>query len=236
MKRKIVLMLSFLCIGIGILWSQGRQVRGIVTSADDGLPIVGASVLVKGTTMGTITDVEGRFNLSNVPASAKTLSISFIGMNTKEVDITSGTMNIVMEPNTETLDEVVVTAPGLTRHEKSLGYSTQTVKAEDLTITRQTDLNNALAGKVSGIRFLGSSGATFDSGRIILRGTSSLTDASGVEPIYVIDGIISEDANAINMDDVESVNVLKGPAATALYGSRGGNGAVIITTKNGSVL
>lgn len=234
MKRKIVLMLSFLCIGIGILWSQGRQVRGIVTSADDGLPIVGASVLVKGTTMGTITDVEGRFNLSNVPASAKTLSISFIGMNTKEVDITSGTMNIVMEPNTETLDEVVVTAQGLTRHEKSLGYSTQTVKAEDLTITRQTDLNNALAGKVSGIRFLGSSGATFDSGRIILRGTSSLTDASGVEPIYVIDGIISEDANAINMDDVESVNVLKGPAATALYGSRGGNGAVIITTKNGS--
>lgn len=167
MKRKIVLMLSFLCIGIGILWSQGRQVRGIVTSADDGLPIVGASVLVKGTTMGTITDVEGRFNLSNVPASAKTLSISFIGMNTKEVDITSGTMNIVMEPNTETLDEVVVTAQGLTRHEKSLGYSTQTVKAEDLTITRQTDLNNALAGKVSGIRFLGSSGATFDSGRII---------------------------------------------------------------------
>lgn len=234
MKRKVFLMLSFLFIGIGIVWSQARQVKGVVTSADDGLPVVGASVLVKGTSMGTITDVEGNFTISNVPASAKKLAVSFIGMESKEVNITSGFMAIVLTPNTEALDEVVVTAQGLTRHEKSLGYSTQTVKAEDLTFTRQTDLNNALAGKVSGVRFLGSSGATFDSGRIILRGTTSLNDAAGVEPIYVIDGIIADNANAINMDDVESVNVLKGPAATALYGSRGGNGAVIITTKGSS--
>lgn len=215
-------------------WSQVRSVKGVVTSSEDGLPVVGASVLVSGTTMGSITDVDGKFSISKVPSSAETLTISYIGMRTKVVTITSEVLQIILDSDSKILDEVVVTAQGLTRQEKSLGYSIQKVDAEDLTIARQTDLNNALAGKVSGVRFLGSSGATFDGGRIVLRGTSSLTEAGGVEPIYVIDGIMSEDANSVNMDDVESINVLKGPAATALYGSRGGNGAVIITTKGGS--
>ena len=234
MKRRIFVMLSILFIGIGMAWSQVRSVKGVVTSSEDGLPVVGASVLVSGTTMGSITDVDGKFSISKVPSSAETLTISYVGMRTKVVAITSEVMQIILDSDSKILDEVVVTAQGLTRQEKSLGYSIQKVDAEDLTIARQTDLNNALAGKVSGVRFLGSSGATFDGGRIVLRGTSSLTESSGVEPIYVIDGVMSEDANSVNMDDVESINVLKGPAATALYGSRGGNGAVIITTKGGS--
>lgn len=234
MKRKVFLMLSFLFVWMGLAWSQGRTVKGSVTAEEDGAPIVGASVLVRGTTMGAITDMDGNFEISGVPSSAKTLMVSFIGMKTQEVEIKSGLLKIVLKSDVETLDEIVVTAQGLTRQEKSLGYSTQKVKAEDLTITRQTDLNNALVGKVSGVRFLGSSGATFDGGKVVLRGTSSLAEAQGNQPIYVIDGVIAEDANSINMDDVESVNVLKGPAATALYGSRGGNGAVIITSKSGS--
>lgn len=111
-----------------------------------------------------------------------------------------------------------------------MGYATQQLKADELVQVRQTDLNNALVGKVSGVRFIGSSGATFDPGKIVLRGTSSLTEAGGNEPIYVVDGVITNNMS-INMDDVASVNVLKGPAATALYGARGGNGAIIITSK-----
>ncbi|MBC8601836.1 SusC/RagA family TonB-linked outer membrane protein [Parabacteroides acidifaciens] len=228
MMKKLIIIFQFLLIGISMIVAQNTQVKGTVTSGDDGLPIPGASVAVKGTTLGTITDVDGNFSLS-VPANAKILQISFVGMKTQEVAV-KPVIAVVLQSDVAFLDEVVVTAQGLTRKEKSLGYATQQVKAEDLQAVRQTDLNNALVGKVAGVRFLGGSGAKFDAGKIVLRGTSSLTDAGGSEPLYVVDGIITN-ANSINMDDVEAVNVLKGPAATALYGSRGGNGAIIITTK-----
>jgi TonB-dependent SusC/RagA subfamily outer membrane receptor len=131
-----------------------------------------------------------------------------------------------MKSDTKVLDEVVVTAQGLNRKQKALGYSTQKVAGEDLTISRQTDLGNAMAGKVSGARFIGGASSGFDAGTIILRGagsipSSSQSDNPANEPIYVVDGAITN-KNSINMDDVESINVLKGPAATALYGSRGG--------------
>ncbi|MCD7852354.1 MAG: TonB-dependent receptor plug domain-containing protein [Parabacteroides sp.] len=228
MMKKLIIIFQFLLIGISMIVAQNTQVKGTITSGDDGLPIAGASIVVKGITLGTITDIDGNFSLS-VPANAKILQISFVGMKTQEVAV-KPVITVVLQSDVAFLDEVVVTAQGLTRKEKSLGYATQQVKAEDLQAVRQTDLNNALVGKVSGIRFLGGSGAKFDAGKIVLRGTSSLTEAGGNEPLYVVDGIITN-ANSINMDDVESVNVLKGPAATALYGSRGGNGAIIITTK-----
>ena len=223
-------MLSCLFIWVGLAWSQGKVVRGTVTSAEDDMPVVGASVMVRGTQMGTITDLDGNFEIQRVPSNANTLVVSYIGMKKQEVAIKDGAILVELQADVEKLDEVVVTAQGLTRKEKSLGYSTQKVKAEELQQVRQTDLNNALVGKVAGVRFLGGSGAKFDAGKIVLRGTSSLSDAGGSEPLYVVDGVITN-ANAVNMDDVESVNVLKGPAATALYGSRGGNGAIIITTK-----
>lgn len=226
--KKLTYLLLCLIINICIVVAQNVKVTGTVTGADDGLPVIGASVVVKGTTIGTVTDVDGKFFLE-VPPEAKILKISFVGMNPQEVAV-KPVINVLLQSDTQNLEEVVVTAQGLTRKEKSLGYATQQVKAEELQSVRQTDLNNALVGKVSGVRFMGGSGATFDAGKIVLRGTTGLTDVTGSEPLYVVDGVISN-ANAINMDDVESVNVLKGPAATALYGARGGNGAIIITTK-----
>lgn len=230
MKKRFLFMLFFLFFLMGIAWSQTGTVKGTVTSGEDGLPVVGASVLVKGTTIGTITDVDGRFSIQNLPASAPTIVVSFVGMKSQELPVSQEEMEIVLNPDAETLDEVVVTAQGLSRKEKSLGYSTQKVGGEQLTTVRQTDLGNAMAGKIAGARFYGSSGSTFDSGSIVLRGTNSFTSPQGSEPIYVVDGSITN-KNSVNMDDVESINVLKGLAATALYGSEGGNGAVIITTK-----
>ena len=223
-------MLTALFMFIGIASAQST-VKGVVTSAEDGLPVIGASVVVQGTTMGAITDLDGNFNIENVPSSAKNLMVSYVGLRTEVIAIQKGVvMQIVLKSASETLDEVVVTAQGLTRKEKSIGYSAQKVDGEKLTVARQTDLGNAMAGKISGARFFGASGATFDAGTIVLRGSTDFTSRSGSEPIYVVDGSITN-KNAVNMDDVESINVLKGAAATALYGSQGGNGAVIITTK-----
>ena len=230
MEKRIFVMLTALFMFIGIASAQST-VKGVVTSAEDGLPVIGAAVIVQGTTMGAVTDLDGKFNLDNVPSSAKNLMVSYVGLKTEVIAIQKGVvMQIVLKSASQTLDEVVVTAQGLTRKEKSIGYSAQKVDGEKLTTARQTDLGNAMAGKIAGARFFGASGATFDSGSIVLRGSSDFTSPQGSEPIYVVDGSITN-KDAVNMDDVESINVLKGASATALYGSRGGNGAVIITTK-----
>ena len=226
MKRKLAMFFTLFFIGIGFLTAQ-TQIRGTVVD-ETGEPVIGATVQIKGTSQGTVTDVDGKFGLS-APAGG-TLVISYVGMQTQEVPV-SANVRVVLESETEVLEELVVTAMGLTRQKKSIGYAAQEVKADELIRARQTDLNNALVGKVSGVRFVGGSGSKFDSGKIYLRGTSSLTSATGNEPIYVVDGVITSQ-NSINMDDVESINVLKGPPATSLYGARGGNGAIIITTKS----
>jgi TonB-linked SusC/RagA family outer membrane protein len=233
MKRGFLLMLVCLMAISGATFAQTRKLVGLVTAAEDGEPVVGASVLVQGTTLGTVTNLEGRFEINNVPSSAKKLIVSYIGMKSQTVDIKSDRIDVVLASDNEVLDEVVVTAQGLSRKEKSLGYSTQKVAGDKLTVARQTDLGNSMAGKIAGARFFGKSGATFDSGSIVLRGSSDFTSPAGSEPIYVVDGSITN-KDAVNMDDVESINVLKGAAATALYGSQGGNGAVIITTKRGA--
>jgi len=227
MKRKLMTFLTLFFFGIGLVMAQ-TQVRGTIVD-EAGEPVIGASVQLKSDkTKGTSTDMDGKFTLS-APNNA-VLVISSIGMKTQEV-VAKPTMKIVMAADTELLDEVVVTAMGLTQKKKAIGYAAQEVKADELVKTRQTDLNNAIVGKVSGVRFLGGSGSKFDAGKIFLRGSSSLTSATGSEPIYVVDGVITN-PNSINMDDVQSLNVLKGPAATSLYGSRGANGAIIITSKS----
>ena len=232
MEKRIFVMLTALFIWMGVASAQTSTVKGVVTSAEDGLPVIGAAVIVQGTTMGAVTDIDGKFNLDNVPSKAKNLMVSYVGLKTEVVAIQKGVvMQIVLKSASQTLDEIVVTAQGLTRKEKSIGYSAQKVDGEKLTAARQTDLGNAMAGKIAGARFFGASGATFDAGTIVLRGSTDFTSRAGSEPIYVVDGSITN-KNAVNMDDVESINVLKGAAATALYGSQGGNGAVIITTKS----
>jgi len=230
MMKRFIFMTLLLFAGMSWMAAQTTLVTGKVTSAENDEPIIGASVSVKGSTVGVATSYDGSFSLS-VPANTKTVMVSYLGMVTQEVSVGQN-LRISLVTDTRQIDEVVVTAMNLTREKKALGYGTQEVKGEQLTQAAQTDLNNAVAGKVAGVRFWGASGATFDAGTIILRGTSSLTDSRGGAPIYVVDGVITN-VNAVNMDDVESINVLKGPAATALYGSRGGNGAVIITSKKG---
>ncbi|MDO4214896.1 MAG: SusC/RagA family TonB-linked outer membrane protein [Bacteroidales bacterium] len=232
MKKRIMLFFACLFAMASMAMAQSK-VSGNVTSSEDGLPIVGASIMVKGTTTGTVTDLDGNFTITGIPSSAKTLVVSYVGMKTKEVAIKAN-LNIVLDPDQEVLEEVVVTAQGLTRKDKSIGYAAQKVDGEKLQIARQTDLGNALAGKIAGARFVGGSGASFDSGSIVLRGTNGWSSPAGSEPIYVIDGTITN-KNALNMDDVASINVLKGAAATALYGSQGGNGAVIVTTKSAAM-
>ena len=250
MKRKLMLLLACLFVGIGLVTAQTQKITGVVISEEDGQPVVGASVLVKGTTQGTITDVDGNFNLSNVPSSAKTLQISYIGMQTQEVVIKPN-LKVVLKADAQKLDEVVVTAMGISREKKALGYAVQDVKSDALTRAANTDLAGALQGKVSGIDITPSSGMPGASSKITIRGSRSFTGDN--TPLYVIDGMpIASTADvstsltdgaygtdyanrAVDIDpnDIESINILKGQAASALYGMRASNGVIVITTKSG---
>ena len=229
--KSIFLLAAVMMLSLTAAYAQNVKVSGTVTDAN-GDPVISAAVFEKGNTKnGTVTDTDGNFSIS-VPSKG-TLLFSCLGYSDLEVAVAGkAIINVVLEMSAEALDDVVVTAQGLTRKQKAIGYSAQKIGGEDLTISRIGDISNSLAGKVAGAMFWGKSGATFDSGSIILRGTTSYSDAKGSQPLYVVDGAITS-ADAINMDDIESINVLKGPSATALYGSRGGNGAVIVTTRKG---
>ena len=248
MKRKLMLLMTFLMIGIGLVNAQVSKVTGTVTSEEDGLPVVGASVLVKGTTVGTVTDIDGNFTINNVPSPAKTLVVSFIGLETQEVTI-KPTVNVVLRSDAEQLDEVVVTAMGIKRSEKALGYSATSVNGEKISASRTSDVMSSLAGKVAGVQISATSSDPGASNSVIIRGVSSLSGSN--QPLYVVDGVpldnssvsssdrlnsgfdFGNGANAVNPDDVENMTILKGAAATALYGSRAANGVVMITTKSG---
>ena len=228
------------------LAAQNITVKGTV-AASDGEPVVGAYVLVKGTTNGQLSDIDGSFTLTNVPANG-TLVIAFMGMKTIEVPA-SPNVSIVMESDAEYLKEVVVTAMGISREKKALGYATQAVSSDDLIKGAPTDLASAMAGKVSGMNITPSSGMPGASTKITIRGSRSFTGNN--TPLYVVDGMpITSTADlstgssvtgtdyanrALDIDpnDIESVNILKGQAASALYGMRAGNGVIVITTKSG---
>ena len=231
MKKVKLFLACLLAVASTALWAQNITVKGTVSDASNGEPIAGAAVVVQGSaTSYALTDVSGAYSLT-APRNG-VLVVSNMGYKTQSVEVNGMTVvNIALEPDTEYLDEVIVTAQGLTRKQKAIGYSAQVLNDEKLNITHSPAMGNALAGKVAGAQFWGSGGSTFNEGRIILRGPTSYNSQEGSQPIYVVDGAIYGSAAAVNMDDVESINILKGPAATALYGSRGANGAVIITTK-----
>jgi len=186
MKRKLMLFLTCLFVGIGLATAQTQRVTGTVISEEDGLPVVGASILVKGTTVGTITDIDGNFTLSNIPASAKVLQISYIGMQSQEVVI-KPTLKVVLKADAEVLDEVVVTAMGISREKKALGYAVQDVKSEQLTQAASTSVTSALQGKVSGVEITPSSGMPGASAKMTIRGSRSFTGDN--TPLYVVDGM-----------------------------------------------
>ena len=232
MKRKLMLLMTCLFIGIGLVNAQISKVTGTVTSEEDGLPVVGASILVKGTTMGTVTDLDGKFTLENLPSTAKTLMISYIGMHTQEVAI-QRTLSIVLKADTETLDEVIVVAYGTAKKSAFTG-SASVMKADKLEKRQVSNLTNALSGSVSGVQTVSYNGQPGTSAKVYIRGIGSMNASVDTDPLYVVDGIPFEgDISSINTQDIESMTVLKDAAASALYGARGANGVILVTTKKG---
>ncbi|MGN8071680.1 SusC/RagA family TonB-linked outer membrane protein [Mucilaginibacter sp. SG564] len=228
MEKRLLLVLCGILLAVTQLFAQSQTITGTVTAKEDGLPLPGVTVKVKGTTTGTQTGINGKFSL-NAPPNA-ILSFSFIGYTTLDVPVGGKSqLNVVLVASSKGLNEVIVTALGISREQKSLGYAAQAVKGDDLTVTKQSDLNTALAGKIAGVQVLGGSGAKFGTSTIRIRGVNAL---QGGNPIYVVNGVIT-DPNGVNNDDIESLTVLKGPAATALYGQRASEGAVVIQLKKG---
>ena len=229
---------------------QNETCTGVVKDAA-GETVIGASVLVKGTTTGTITDLDGKFSLEGVKKGS-TIQISFIGFQTQEIVWKGQQINVVMKDDAKALEEVVVTALGIKREKKALGYAMQEVKGDALVASRETNIANALTGKVSGVQIIRSSNGPGASSKIQLRGSNSVTGLN--QPLIVVDGVpmdnftgasnndywnpstdMGNGLSDINPEDIESMSVLKGASAAALYGSRAGNGVILITTKKGRV-
>ena len=224
--------------------AQTATVSGVVVAQSDNQPIPGVSVLIKGTKTGIQTDLQGRFSLT---ASTKdVLVFSFIGFNTQEVPATAtNSLRVVLQEAQNSLNEVVVTALNISKDKKSLGYSVQGLKSKDISEAKETNLVNAISGKIAGVQVTGSQG-DMGSSRIVIRGETSV--AGNNQPLFVVDGVIVDNsqflgangsrdfANAIsdlNSEDIESISVLKGPNAAALYGSRAAGGVILIKTKTG---
>ena len=226
-----------------------KQVSGRIVDAN-GEPLIGVSVLEKGTTNGTITDFDGNYTLT-VPENA-TLQFSYIGYKPTEMPVSGqASINLTMREDSEILDEVVVTALGIKRAEKALSYNVQEMKSDAITTNKDVNFVNALSGKVAGVNINASSSGVGGISKVVMRGTKSIMQSSNA--LYVIDGVpmftgrssegggtefdskgSSEPIADINPEDIESMSVLTGAAAAALYGSDAANGAIVITTKKGN--
>lgn len=240
---------------VQILFAQDRVVSGVV-SDNAGMPLPGVNVLVKGSKNGVQTDIDGKYSIK--ASENQTLVFSFLGMKTQEVSAKNTKVNVKLQDGSIELEGVVVTALGVKKSEKAIGYAAQNIKGNSLTEARESNLVNALSGKVSGVQVTNSSGAVGASSRIVLRGNSSITGNN--EALFVVDGVPFDNSSSadrgydnlrtssagsgggrdlpngvasISPDDIESITVLKGPNAAALYGLRASNGVVIITTKSG---
>lgn len=247
MRKFLLLLTAAFLTGSISAWSQ--SISGKVTSGSDGSPLPGVSILLKGTNTGTTTDIDGSYTINAAPNG--TLVFSFIGFTTKEETISGrNTIDVALSEDVAQLGEVVVTALGIEREKKSLGYAIQEIKGSVLSDAKETNLANAFTGKVAGLQVVRSSNGAGGSSKIVLRGNTSLTGSN--QPLIVVDGIpinnftgttengywgagldMGNGLGDISSDDIESMSVLKGPSAAALYGSRAGNGVILITTKSG---
>lgn len=233
MKKRITFMLFYLCVCIGMATAQTSTVQGIVTSAEDGEPIVGASVMVLETSLGTITDVDGKFVINNVPHDAKTVRISFVGMQTQTLPIKKGSMlRVMLRSDSELLEEVMVVAFG-TQKKSAFTGSASVLGTEELSKHITTNVANALVGSTPGLQLRGGSGAPgAGQGSIKIRGIASMYAAT--DPLIIVDGApYSASLSNIPQEDIESVTVLKDAASAALYGARGAAGVILVTTKGG---
>ncbi len=246
----ILCSLFFVMYGLPDAMAQGSTVSGKVTSSDGGEPLPGVNVIVKGTTQGTVTDIEGNYSVS--ADQTDTLTFSFIGFVSEEVPVNNrSTVNVQMGTDIQQLSEVVVTALGIEREERALGYSVQEIEGESITKAREVNVVNSLSGRIAGVQVSGASGNMGGSSRILIRGVNSV--AGNNQPLFVVDGVPLDNSNFtttnqargaggydygnmaqdINPDDIASISVLKGPSAAALYGTRAANGVILITTKSG---
>ena len=242
MKKRLTMFLAALFLCMGTAMAQ-TKVSGTVLSQEDGQPIIGAAVKVDGTSTGMLTDVNGRFSLT-LPEGKNSITVSYLGYESKTVQAKNG-MRVFLKSDATALDEVVVTAMGISRQQKTLGYSAQTLDSEELTVGKMTDVTSALAGKVAGVQINASSANPGTANSVIIRGFSSINGNN--QPLYVVDGVPLQQTSElsqgnqeafggisnINPNDIESMTVLKGAAATAIYGSRAANGVIVITTKTG---
>lgn len=224
--RKLASLLAVLMLFNALAFAQQREVSGSIKS-EEGTSIPFASITVKGTATGVSADANGKFSIQAAPNA--TLVISAVGFEPKEVSASSTTLSVTLKAGAS-LQEVVVTALGISKQKKSIGYQISSVSPEEFNKVRATDISSALAGKVPGVQLLGTPSSNFGEGELRLRGISGLSNQS---PIYVVDGTIVN-LSAINLDDVESISVLKGPVASALYGVRAASGAIEVKLKKGS--
>lgn len=249
MKRKLLMLLLGVFMMAAQAIAQKVTVTGKVTSSDDGMPIPGVSVKIKSSTVVAQTNTDGLYSIEALPTDA--LVFSYIGMKAEERTIgTNRTINVILASDSKDLQEVVVTALGIKQQKRSLGYAAQEIKAEDITNTNQSNLLNAIKGKASGVQITSVGGAAGAGSRIQIRGVNSLNPSADNQPLFVVDGIpISNSTDQIaanndnfqntnraadiNPEDIETMTILKGPAASVLYGLRAANGAVVITTKSG---
>ncbi|WP_158828677.1 SusC/RagA family TonB-linked outer membrane protein [Mucilaginibacter lacusdianchii] len=241
MKKLLLLSLCFLLLFAGQLYAQSRTVTGTVTGQDDKQPIPGVSVRLKGTQTGSVTDGSGHYSI-NVPSAGGTLVFSFIGYLTQEVTINSGTVDAILAPNSRALSEVVVTGYGTQTRAAATGPISN-VASKDLEDKPYPSVDQALQGRVAGLQSTGGSGQPGALQQIRIRGIGSIT--AGSDPLYVVDGIpinsgdlsrnttSSNPIAGINPNDIESIQVLKDASQAAIYGSRGANGVIVITTKSG---
>ena len=245
MKVKKLVIMFIIAATVQITSAQEKIISGIVSDVSGVLP--GVSVIIEGTSKGVETDFDGKYAIKASPGDV--LVFRYLGFKTTNITVgTSNTINVILEESGEVLDEIVVTAFGIKREEKALGYSVQSIKGDAMTEARESNLTNAISGKVAGVQVTGTSGSVGASSRIVLRGNSSITGNN--EPLYVVDGLpisnrsfgnagsgggvdLPNGASDLNPDDIESITVLKGPNAAALYGLRAGNGVIVITTKKG---
>lgn len=248
MKRLLQTILT-LVIAFNFLNAKAELINGKVTSKEDGAPLIGVSIAIKGTKSGTKSKKDGTFSL-DVPGTNNVLVFSYLGFKRTEVEINGRKeINIAMEVDKVQTKDVVVTALGVERNNKELGYSVQELKGDETTQARETNIVNALAGKVAGVNVVGSPSGIGGSSRVTIRGERSL-NINNNQPLFVVDGVpitnqvvgstgrnnqevdYGNGAGVVNPDDIETITVLKGANATALYGARANNGAVLITTKS----
>ncbi len=233
MRIKLLTFLSCIFWGLSQAMAQTSTVTGVVISAEDNEPVIGASVLVQGTLLGAVTDNDGKFEIANVPNAAKTLKISYVGMESREVAIQRGTViRISLKPDAEVMDEVMVVAYGVAKKSSFTG-SVSTVSSKSIEKMQVSNVSKALEGSTPGVQVAMESGQPGSGATVRIRGIGSINSSSS--PLYIVDGMPYDgNLSAINPADIESISVLKDAASTSLYGSRAANGVILITTKKGA--